>query len=61
MKLRQNQKTARLIDASINVLREHGLYVATRMLCEAGVPPETAVRVLRHPGQRRMSDNSVTH
>lgn len=61
MKTRQNQKTAKLIDASINVLRSHGFYIAARMLCEAGVPPETAVRVLRQPDQRRIHDNCVTH
>lgn len=61
MKPRHNHKTAKLIDASINVLRSHGFYIAARMLCEAGVPPETVFRVLRQPGRRRIYDNCVTH
>jgi hypothetical protein len=61
MKPRQNLETATLIDASINVLRSHGFYIASRMLCEAGVPLETAFRVLRQPGQRRIYDNAITH
>lgn len=61
MKPRENHRTAKLIDASINVLREHGLYVAARLLCEAGVPLETAYRVLRQPGRRRIHDNCVVH
>jgi hypothetical protein len=61
MELRENCKTAELIDASINILRAHGMYVAVCMLCEAGVPMETACRVLRQPARRRLSDNSIIH
>jgi hypothetical protein len=52
---RYDDETAELIDASIDILQSHGIYVATRMLCEQGVPLEVANRVLRQPGQRRMS------
>jgi intergrase/recombinase len=61
MKSRENHETAKLIDASINILREQGMYAAVRMLCEAGVGMETACRVLRQPARRRLSDNSVIH
>ena len=61
MNPRKNHDTAALIDASINMLRTQGMYVAVRMLCEAGVTMETACRVLRQPARRRLSDNSVIH
>jgi intergrase/recombinase len=61
MNPRENHVSAELIDASINILREQGMYAATRMLCEAGVAMETACRVLRQPGQRRLYDNCVIH
>ena len=53
MQARRNQETARLIDASIEVMGSHGIYVAARLLCEHGVPLETVWRVLREPARRR--------
>jgi intergrase/recombinase len=59
MKPRENHETAELINASINILRAQGMYVAARMLSEAGVTIETACRVLRQPAHRRLYDNCV--
>lgn len=61
MKPRRDYDTARLIDASIAALRSQGMYAAARMLCEQGVPLETAQRVLRHPGERRTYGDAVIH
>lgn len=61
MKPRLNLETAKLLDASVNILRSHGLYVAARMLCEAGVPAAISSRVLLHPERRRALDNAVMH
>lgn len=61
MKPRRDYDTAKLIDASIAALRAHGMYVAARMLCEQGVPFETAHRVLQQPEQRRTYGDAVIH
>jgi intergrase/recombinase len=61
MKPRRDYDTARLIDASIAALRAQGMYVAARMLCESGVPLETAQRVLRQPSQRRTYGDAILH
>lgn len=61
MKPRRDYDTARLIDASIAALRSQGMYVAARMLCEHGVPLETAHRVLQQPSQRRTYGNALLH
>jgi hypothetical protein len=61
MRPRRDYATAHLIDASIEVQQWHGSYVAARMLCERGVRPETAHRVLHEPGQRRTYGKAVLH
>jgi intergrase/recombinase len=61
MKPRRDYDTARLIDTSIEVMRQQGVYVAARMLCERGVPLATAHRVLREPDQRRTYGDAVIH
>jgi intergrase/recombinase len=53
MKPRHDHETAKLIDASVDVLESDGIYLATRMLCERGVRLETTLRVLSQPDQRR--------
>jgi hypothetical protein len=37
------------------------MYAAARMLCEQGVPLETAQRVLRQPSQRRTYGKALIH
>ena len=61
MKPRRDYDTAKLIDASIAVLRTRGMYVAARMLSEQGVPFATARRVLRQPSLRRTYGDAVIH
>ncbi|MEN3274731.1 MAG: hypothetical protein V7631_521 [Massilia sp.] len=61
MRPRRDHQTAKLIDASISVLHTHGMYVAARMLCERGVPLETARRVLEHPDRRRTYGPALLH
>ncbi|THC43231.1 hypothetical protein [Massilia sp. Mn16-1_5] len=61
MKPRRDYDTAKLIDASIAVLRTRGMYVAARMLSEQGIPFATAQRVLRQPGLRRTYGDAVIH
>jgi hypothetical protein len=61
MKPRRDYDTAKLIDASIALLRTQGMYVAARMLCEQGVPLATAHRVLRQPSLRRTYGDAVIH
>lgn len=61
MKPRRDYETAKLIDASIDLLRSHGMYVAARMLCEHGVSLEIASRVLRQPGKRRTYGDAIMH
>jgi intergrase/recombinase len=61
MRPRRDYDTAKLIDASIEILRAHGMYLAARMLCERGVPFETAHRVLQQPDQRRSYGDAIIH
>lgn len=61
MKPRRDYDTAKLIDASIAILRTRGMYEAARMLSERGVPFATARRVLRDPGLRRTYGDAVIH
>jgi intergrase/recombinase len=61
MRPRRDYDTARLIDASIAVLRSQGMYAAARLLSESGVPFATAHRVLQHPDQRRTYGDAVIH
>ena len=53
MRPRKNHETAALIDASLDALQFYGMYVAARMLFEAGVQPRLAFRVLQEPEKRR--------
>jgi hypothetical protein len=53
MRPRKDHETATLIDESLDALRFHGMYVALRMLLEAGVRPNLAFRVLQEPDKRR--------
>lgn len=61
MKPRRDYDTAKLIDASIAILRTRGMYEAARMLSERGVSFATARRVLRQPGLRRTYGDAVIH
>ena len=53
MRPRKDHETAALIDESLDALRFHGMYVALRMLLEAGVRSNLAFRVLQEPEKRR--------
>lgn len=55
MKPRHDHETAKLINASVDILASDGIYLATRMLCECRVRFETTLRVLSQPDQRRTS------
>jgi hypothetical protein len=55
MRPRKDHETAVLINESLDALRFHGMYVALRMLLEAGVRPSLAFRVLHEPEKRRAS------
>lgn len=59
MRPRKDHETAALIDASLDALRFYGMYVAARMLFEAGVHPRLAFRVLQEPEKRRASCKST--
>jgi hypothetical protein len=57
MKPRRDHQTAKLVNASVDILESNGMYAATRMLCECGVQFEIALRVLGQPERRRTPGN----
>jgi len=61
MKPRRDYETAKLIDATIALMTTRGAFAAARSLYEAGVPFETARRVLVHPTQRRTYGDALLH